>query len=358
MELILIRETWSHMGRTSGFDPLFSQFALLFEKESVSLFANHYEHVKTSKWKKILLNKPKSISLAGRLSPYIEIKHERLANDVVRIMKNRPQAIVMLSVTENQFAPTLASLPDDQLQRLVLFVHQPPAWFKLNWLNTSIFSKVKAIVCLSSNQASYFKTFCSNTLIIQIKHGVNLNFFKPSDIAKNYSGRFVFVGQWMRDFDVLMQSFKIIASQHPDISLHCVIQRRFRNHPALYQLAQLEQVHWYDDVSSEQLLALYQSSDALFLPLIDSTANNALNEAISCGLPVITSKVGGIPDYIQSDTTLLAEPGNVTSHVQACFEFIKNNSDYTGKQLLIRQFAEDTLSWLKQAKYIINQINK
>lgn len=356
MELILVRETWSHMGSSSGFDPLFTEIESVFNNESLSLYANTYQHALIPKWYFRMLGKNNRKSLSGRISPFVEQKHEQLAQDVVRILQKRPDAIVLLSVTENQFAPSLAALPDSDLKRLVLFVHQPPAWFKLNWLDLSVFSRVKAIVCLSKHQANFFKSISGNTMLIKINHGVDLNFFKPSEFVKSYAGRLLFVGQWMRDFSVLSTSFKLIVAQYPDITLHCVIQRRFRNHPSLYNLAQLEQVYWYDDVSSEQLLELYQSADALFLPLIDSTANNALNEATACGLPIISTEVGGVVDYVFPQASLLAEPGNALSHAQAGFDFIKNNLIYKNRKDDIRMFAADNLSWREQAKQLLTQL--
>lgn len=356
MELILVRETWAHMGSSSGFDPLFEEIESIFKRESLSLFANNYQHATKPKWYLRILGKNKRISLAGRISPFVEQKHERLAQDLVQILQERPNAIVFLSVTENQFAPSLTALPDAYLKRLVLFVHQPPAWFKLNWLHLSIFSRVKAIVCLSAHQVHFFKSISGSTPVIKINHGVDLNFFKPSELVKSFAGRFLFVGQWMRDFSVLTTSFKLIAAQYPNMSLHCVIQRRFRNHPSLYELAQMEQVYWYDDVSSEQLLELYQSADALFLPLIDSTANNALNEAMACGLPIISTKVGGVPDYVFAQASLLAEPGNASSHAQAGVDFIKDNLVFKNRKDDIRMFAENNLSWREQAKQLFTQL--
>jgi glycosyltransferase involved in cell wall biosynthesis len=356
MELILVRETWSHMGSSSGFDPLFTEIEKIFENQSVSLYANAYEHASLPKWPLRVFQKKNRISVAGRFSPFIEAKHERLAQVVVRTMQQRPNTIVFLSVTENQFAPSIAALPDSYLKRLVLFVHQPPAWFKLNWVHLSIFSKVKAIVCLSVHQTQFFQSVSGSTPVIHINHGVDLNFFKPTDLLKPFEGRFLFVGQWMRDLNVLTSSFKLMLAQHPDISLHCVIQRRFRNQPSLYQLAQLKEVYWYNDVSSEQLLELYQSADALFLPLIDSTANNALNEAMACGLPIISTRVGGVSDYVLAQASLLAEPGNASSHAQAGFDFIQNNTFYKNMKADIRLFAEVNLSWRKQAKYLIDHL--
>ena len=357
MQYLFIRETWSHMGKSSGFDPLFDSLGKLCGANTVSVYANQFEKSPSKgRWQRYF-KKPVAVSIANRISPFIELRHERLAQHVVAQMKLNPDALVFMSVAENQFAPSFNSLNEHELSRLVLFVHQPPAWFKLNWSDTTVFSKVKAIVCLSSKQRDYFQTLSGTTLVLQIHHGVDLSFFTPTGHTEFNGGKFLFVGQWLRDLTVLSESFLLIQKKYPEVSLHCVIQRRFRNNPALYKLAQSDAVFWYDDISSEQLLHLYQSSDALYLPLIDSTANNALNEALACGLPVITSNVGGTDDYIYTSATILATPFDAMDFARAGMEFIQNASVYTGLKYQIRKHAETYLSWDHQAKIILSQLN-
>ena len=49
---------------------------------------------------------------------------------------------------------------------------------------------------------------------------------------------------------------------------------------------------------TSQLLDLYRKSHLLLLPLNDCTANNAVLESMACGLPVFTTEVGSIRDYV------------------------------------------------------------
>lgn len=357
MQCIFIRETWSHMGKSSGFDPLFEAMSNIESIDAVSYYANQFEKAKPKKWFQRFFKRNTSISLVSRCSPFVDVKHERVARVVIEQMKLMPNAFVFLSVTENQFAPSLTSLSDKELKKLVLFVHQPPAWFKLNWSDIDLFSKVKAIVCLSTSQLNYFKSISNGVPVIQIKHGVDLDFFKPNNEGLNFNGKFLFVGQWFRDFEVLAESFPLIKNTYNNITLHCVIQRKFRNNQALYKLAQSDSVFLYDDIDSKDLLALYQSSDALFLPLIDSTANNALNEALACGLPVITSNIGGTIDYIYNKGTILATQGDAQDHARAGIEFLQNATYYSSQKSDIRKHAEQTLNWNEQAKRIFSELS-
>lgn len=357
MELILVRETWSHMDSVSGFDPLFSIFTQNTSLNTRSYFVNDV----AAESKQVFINRlfkgAKKPNIAKAFSPFVELKHERLAQQVVKQMMQRPNALVMLSVTENQLAPSFSGLPDHLLKQLVLFVHQPPSWFRLFWKNMSFFSKVKAIVCLCEEQALFFESLQSAP-IIRIHHGVNLNFFTPPVNKQGGAKKLLFVGQWMRDMSTLNRTFKLLAAADSEITLHCVLQRRFRHHAALLSLAQSPRVFWYDHIQSNELKALYQQCDLLLLPLIDSTANNAFVEAAACGLPVVSTQVGGSSEYVYTPCSRLVEPGDANAMAQAVNQLLLNSINEPHWKQDIRKFAEENLNWTKQADHILSALNQ
>lgn len=63
-------------------------------------------------------------------------------------------------------------------------------------------------------------------------------------------------------------------------------------------------------ISDEQLRDEYRRAHALFLPLQLSTANNVVLEAMSCGTPVVSTPIGGMPEYVSADAGILVAPGD------------------------------------------------
>lgn len=67
-----------------------------------------------------------------------------------------------------------------------------------------------------------------------------------------------------------------------------------------------------------------------------------INEAFSCGVPVISTKVGGIHEHIGHSNGILVEPANEDQYVKRLQEFM--NGKYHFDRWQIRQFAEKKYS--------------
>ncbi len=66
-------------------------------------------------------------------------------------------------------------------------------------------------------------------------------------------------------------------------------------------------------------------------------------ESFSCGIPVISTSVGGIPEHLSSDKGILIEPGNENQLFQTINKLLDNNSNYNSEKL--RQYAIDHFSY-------------
>jgi glycosyltransferase involved in cell wall biosynthesis len=73
---------------------------------------------------------------------------------------------------------------------------------------------------------------------------------------------------------------------------------------------------------------------------------------MACGLPVISTKVGGIPDYLDTNAGWLFPPGDVESISKLVEHLSKNPVDLVNKSKAARAKAE-TFSWPEISKQVL-----
>ncbi len=366
MKLLIVREKWNHMSNVSGFDPLFNALASIGGVSVSSIYINETD-VSESKANKIL-KLPKRIinSISIRLIKLLRLRklsnenfnrsniristathlvHELTFKRVLKAYQQDSFDFIIFSVADSQFGEGLYNSAKEFKKKSILFFHQPPSWLKLNWSDFDVLNNFAAIVTLSESNKKFFQIQTVIPVLL-IKHGVDLSFFN----LKNYQNKgktkqILFVGSWLRDFEMLLKVTQLLNQENFNFVLNCVIPRKDRHNMDLIRLGTFSNVNFYADLSAEELRTAYQTNDLFFLPLIDSTANNGMNEALACGLPVVATNIGGVPDYLLEPIKFLAEPNNAKDHVvkiKLAFDWMQNCPDYQAKT---RHLAEQSLNW-------------
>jgi len=280
---------------------------------------------------------------------------ERQINEVVAQLS--PFAVMLESIDEQLFllAKEKARWPGT---RLVGVSHQPPAWWRLNHARPDIVSALDLLVVVASTVRPYWEQFLDKKRIRVIPHGVDVEFFFPSESERKLlSGdenlRVIFCGQWLRDFET-MQAVVAIADQL-NLPLHfeMVVPRQSRGNEACYRMAMSHRVRWHSDLTDEDLRSVYRHSDLLLLPLRDSTANNGLLEGMACGLPVIVTDVGGVRDYAKENFADFVLPGDASGIIKILQGYLNQRDKLAARGRAARAYAEDHHSWRKIASEYI-----
>ncbi len=127
------------------------------------------------------------------------------------------------------------------------------------------------------------------------------------------SAKLIFVGNLIRGkgLDILLKALKILDDYEFDLDI-VGDGEKAEEYKALSRRYRLEnKVNFVGEMSNTDLLEKLPCYDYLVLPSRHETFGIVLIEAMSCGLPVISMKVGSIPEIVTfEEIGVLVEPDN------------------------------------------------
>jgi len=235
--------------------------------------------------------------------------------------------------------PALA-FADGRKPAIVATYHQPDEILR-GMINPDTLRKLDGVVALCEAQRMFLERFIDPAKIAVIPHGIDTQFFHPPETPhERESGkiRLLLVGHWLRDVEAALEAYNSVKKSEFAFELR-IVSPRFPvglSDPSIKLLKGL---------SDKALREEYWRADMLFLPLKDATANNAVLEALACGLPVVSTRVGGVPEAVGDDGAgLLCARGDARAYAEAIIAFARDPGLANAARAVARRRAE-LLDW-------------
>ena len=204
------------------------------------------------------------------------------------------------------------------------------------------------VIVNSKATAKRFKKKFQNKIHI-IYNGIDLkwlngtSYSKPQPIETGWKIIITVarVSKWKRH-DVLLSAFEIVAKEDPNVHLVCLGDKDHYE-PDWWDLLMKrtaaseysERIHWIGKV--DDVRPWYHSALLSVLISENEPFGRVIVESLACGLPVVATNSGGIPEIVRSEIEgLLITSGNVEETAAAIIKLIKDEN-------LRRKFAESGL---------------
>lgn len=234
--------------------------------------------------------------------------------------------------------------PDKFGARVTATLHQPATWWKLLHRRHDYLKQLDDIIVVSTAQSAFVEEVTGRRPFF-LPHGVDTNFYRPAERKKTEAPSFLFVGQWLRDFEALNAIIEETLTKAPDAIFHLVVPEWRRSEPILLRIGRHANCRFYAGLSDQELLELYQTSTALVMPVIEATANNAIIEAAATGLPIVATDCRGIRDYTHDSFSFLIRKNDPHEFAERLLRIAADQSLANTMQKAARKFACTELDW-------------
>ncbi|MHC4942405.1 MAG: glycosyltransferase family 4 protein [Planctomycetota bacterium] len=264
-------------------------------------------------------------------------------------------------------------------------------WLQRDWLSTgpshfeNHLKEIDHIVCsskyLADRVAAQYPWTEERLRVVQ--GGVDAGFWKPGSNRSRhlllYAGRLT----PEKGIHVLLQAFERVRMHYPDAQLilagsikitpsEDLIEsprrdvRIWRRQGERYEVMlrreaqRLKSVFLTDQLDAKGLLRMYRNASLYIYPCLwNDPAGTQIMEPMACGLPVVASGCGGIPEVAQDGRSgLLTEPGDVDGLVEAIERLFENKDLSQRMSAAARTRVEEQFDWKKVAESLAEVVSE
>ncbi len=177
-----------------------------------------------------------------------------------------------------------------------------------------------------------------------------MSYIDRSDTLRDKScRRFVFVGQ-VREYKGILEIIQ--AAERFDDDVRVDIYGPLFDDIGAGVFEDCRRVRYCGVLSPDNVISTLKQYDVLLLPTKALTEGypGAVLESYAAGLPIITTRCGGIPEIVDESSGVFAEPGDSDSLFEAMKTLVENDEVYRNikKGGLIKRTVFDSLVWAER----------
>ena len=190
-------------------------------------------------------------------------------------------------------------------------------------------SKAKLIAVPSGYLGQVFARFGHETTIIP--NIIDRQIFRPTERSRTAKGYTLVVTRNLEaiyGLDTALRALAKVRVLESDVILRVAGSgpEEARLRTLAGQLGVAEAVIFEGRLSREEIVRLYAEADAMINPTTVDNMPNSVMEALACGIPVISTNVGGVPFIISDQETGLLVPPNDPEKLAAAILRLKGDA--------------------------------
>lgn len=203
-----------------------------------------------------------------------------------------------------------------------------------------------ALVVQSSADVDGYREFLGIPRVEVIPLGVDASFFQPGPVPPGQRPPHILtVGNWLRDYPTWAATVRDVHAQRPDAEFTVIANPSTLARARAALGDSTAPVHWRSGISDRALREAYQRSRLLYLPLENAMANDALLEALACGLPIVVTDLPATRDYVPAGAGRFVPRGDHRAGAAALLNLLDDADAATLQGRTARSHALQYLDW-------------
>jgi glycosyltransferase involved in cell wall biosynthesis len=250
--------------------------------------------------------------------------------DFIHYFFSLPTAFLSILPGKHRKLPYIVSLRGSDVPNYDIYNRKLKLLHKIYLPITKfIWKKAKAVIAVTTSLKETALRTKPNQLIDVIPNGIDTNIFSPVECKRNDNKfHLITVSRLIERKGI--QYILNAMSELNDESIHLSIvgegnyEKELRN---MCNKLGLKSVVTFTGFRRRDAIPVYFSqSDVFILPSLAEAFGNVIAEAMACGLPIISTNEGGIPDLVGEENGILVEPGNV-EQIKSAIMAMKTNEE-------------------------------
>lgn len=256
-----------------------------------------------------------------KFKPLVKIMGNSIAPSMFyQIMKNKSNYDIVHAHSHLFFSTNLCALirkmgnPPLVVTDHGLRSQTAPEWIQNIYTKTGTKWTLNAadkIICYTETEKEELISVGIKPQKIEVIHnGIDTNLFTPNiDKSHGRNNRLLWIGRFVKGkgVDYLVDAFELLKHKYPNLSMTMVgkgpekerIEKRIR------ALDIGKNITIMDLVPNSNIVKLYQNSDVFVLPSIEEGVPRTILEAMSCGIPIVCSRLPHLVDIVKNSGFLV-----------------------------------------------------
>lgn len=231
-----------------------------------------------------------------------------------------------------------------------LYLSLPLSYRLFHSLFKRTIKKAERIICVNRRAKEYYCRYIDESRVRVIPVGIDVHRFIPKRRKEEGSQiNLLAVGYFVtrKGFAVLFKALSNLTNKYPNLRLK-IVGRGYQEEElkrSVQELGLKGQVEFCGFVPHTQIESYYQESDIFCNPTMDEPFGQVNLEAMACGLPIVGTKVGALPEIITPEVGILIEKNNPKEMARAIEHLIENKEKRLQMGENARKRVEKFYSW-------------